>query len=294
MSITGVPETRRGCTICAGPKGRGGNLPPGDRAMHERDVEANDERRPLTVLFSDLVRSTGLSASIDDEEFVALIDAYYEIVEEVCARHGGYIAAHLGDGVFVWFGYPVTREDDADRAVAAGFELIERLREPSDALERKLGVRLDARVGIHSGSAVVRPLPDGGVTSLGFTVNFAAKVQAAAPIGGVLISEATLELLRSLPEVHPAGDLAVSGAEGTIHVFHVTGTAPAYGVPPLAVLAPLVGRDEVCAQLVESWEEVAAASGSTVVVAGTAGIGKTRIARELARVAERTGRVLWL
>jgi len=262
--------------------------------MHERDVEANDERRPLTVLFSDLVRSTGLSASIDDEEFVAVIDAYYGIVEEVCARHGGYIAQHLGDGVFVWFGYPITREDDADRAVTAGFELIELLREPSDALERKLGVRFDARVGIHSGSAVVRPVPEGGFTSLGFTVNFAAKVQAAAPIGGVLISEATLELLRWLPEVHPAGDISVSGAEGTIHVFHVTGPAPAYGVPPLTVLAPLVGRDEACAHLVASWEEAATAPGSTVVVAGTAGIGKTRIARELARVAERTGRVLWL
>jgi class 3 adenylate cyclase len=168
-------------------------------------VEANDERRPLTIVFSDLVRSTGLSASVDDEDFMAIIGRYYAIAEEVFTSHGGYIAQRLGDGVFVWFGYPVAREDDADRAVAAGIELIERIRGEGDRLERTFGAHIDARVGIHSGSVVVRALPDGDVTAFGFTVNFAAKVEEAAPIGAVVLSEATLErLLRLLRSNLPA------------------------------------------------------------------------------------------
>src|SRR5262245_23978084 len=105
--------------------------------MDERDVEATGERRPLTIVFSDLVRSTGLSATIDDEDYIAIIERYYAIAGEVFTNHGGYIAQHLGDGVFAWFGYPVAREGDADRAVAAGCELIARIREAGEAFERK-------------------------------------------------------------------------------------------------------------------------------------------------------------
>src|SRR4051795_909359 len=167
--------------------------------MDQGDVQANDERRPLTIVFGDLVRSTGLSATIEDEDFIAIIDRYYAIAEEVFTSHGGYVAQQQGDGVFVWFGYPVAREDDADRAVAAGVELIEQIREASEAVEREFGVSIAARVGINSGSVLIRALPAGGANAFGFAVNFAAKVEAAAPIGGVLISEATLELLRVRP-----------------------------------------------------------------------------------------------
>ena len=261
--------------------------------MHERDVEADDERRPLTIVFSDLVRSTGISATIDDEDFVAIMDRYYAIADEVFTRHGGYIAQHQGDGVFVWFGYPVAREDDADRAVAAGVELIERIGEAGTALERKFGVRIDARIGIHSGSAVVHALPRGGVNAFGFAVNFAAKVEAVAPIGGVVLSEATLELMRVRPDVRPAGDIAIAGAEGTIQVFRVLGETPPHAPPALLSASPLVGRDRECTQLLSAWAAVAT-RGSTVVLAGTAGVGKTRLALEATRVAEREGRVVRL
>src|SRR5262249_54868383 len=132
----------------------------------------------------------------------------------------------------------------------------------------------------------------GSVSAYGFAVNFAAKVQAAAPIGAVVASEATLELLRASPEVRPAGDIAIDGAEGTIHIFHVV-SAPPHSAPILSA-SPLIGRDGECARLASSWEDAAATRGSTVVLAGTAGIGKTRLAFEVARVAEREGRVLWL
>src|SRR5205085_4263263 len=153
---------------------------------------------------------------------------------------------------------------------------------------------IDARVGIHSGSVVVRVPPHGDVSAYGFAVNFAAKVEAAAPIGRVLLSEATLELLRSSPEVRPAGDIAIAGAEGTIHVFQVLGPAPAQPARAFWSATPLVGRDGVRSRLLRAWEEAAAERGSTLILAGTGGIGKTRLALEVARVAGRGGRVGWL
>ena len=261
--------------------------------MDERDVEANDERRPLTIVFSDLVRSTSLSATIDDEDFIVIIERYYAIAEEVFTSHGGYIAEHIGDGVFVWFGYPVAREGDADRAVAAGIELIERIREAGAALERKFGDHIDARVGIHSGSVVVRTLAGGWRQRIRLRRQLRGEGAGGRADWRRASQRGDAGVLAGVPRGSARGDIAIAGAEGTIHLFHVVGATP-HPAPMLLSASPLVGRDQECARLVSSWED-ARRAGSTVVLAGTAGIGKTRPrARGGARVAEREGRVVWL
>ncbi len=156
------------------------------------------ERRQLTIMFCDLVGSTALAAQLDPEDLREVIGAYHAAVAEEVGRLGGFVAKYMGDGVLIYFGYPQAHEDDAERAIHAGLALAERV----GRLDTM--VRLETRIGIATGLVVVGDLIGAGEAQergvVGETPNLAARLQAMAPAGGVLIAEGTRELVGDLFE----------------------------------------------------------------------------------------------
>src|SRR5262249_3818377 len=155
------------------------------------------ERRHLTVLFCDLVGSTELSARLDPEEFCEIVRAYQRSAEEVVVRFGGHVGKYLGDGLLVYFGWPKAHEDAAERAVRAGLALPGGISTVNERLPP--GLRLAVRVGMHTGPVVI------GEDVFGETPNVAARVQAAAEPGTVVITAATQRLVAGVFVVEDRG-----------------------------------------------------------------------------------------
>jgi class 3 adenylate cyclase len=172
--------------------------PPPDaspRALPSPDAE----RRQLTVLFCDLVDSTVLASQLDPEDLREVVRAYQDTCAKVIARFEGHIAQYLGDGLLVYFGYPLAHEDDAQRAVRAGLGMLEAVSQLNTRLVQERGVRLAVRLGVHTGLVVVGEV--GGSTrqeqlALGETPNLAARLQGLAAPNTLLISTVTWQLLR--------------------------------------------------------------------------------------------------
>src|SRR4029450_5753159 len=162
-----------------------------------RPASPEAERRQLTVMFCDLVGSTALSEQLDPEELREVIRAYQATCAEIISHFEGHIAQYLGDGLLVYFGYPVAHEDDAQRAVRAGIEIIAEMRKPQARLPRPLPVR----IGIHTGPVVVGEIGGGGqrdTLALGETPNIAARLQGLAEPDTVVIRAATQRLIAGL------------------------------------------------------------------------------------------------
>src|SRR3989449_4404099 len=220
----------------------------------ERPTVAPDisaaERRQLTVLFCDLVDSTALAARLDPEELREVVRAYQDTCAKVIARFDGHIAQYLGDGLLVYFGYPLAHEDDAQRAVRAGLGIIEALGQLNTRLEQERGVHLAARLGIHTGLAVVGEA--GGGTrqeqvALGETPNLAARLQGIAAPNTLVISAATLPLLSGFFACQSLGTLLLKGFTQPLEVYQVLSESTARSRLDLAGstgLTPLVGREQ--------------------------------------------------
>jgi class 3 adenylate cyclase len=161
------------------------------------------ERRQVTVMFSDLVGSTALSARMDPEDLREVISAYQKCVTEIVQRFGGFVAKYMGDGVLVYFGYPQAHEDDAERAVRAGLQLAAALG------DLKTHAALQTRVGIATGLVVVGDLICSGEAQergiVGETPNLAARLQGLAQPNSVVVAESTRKLLGNLFELEDLG-----------------------------------------------------------------------------------------
>jgi class 3 adenylate cyclase len=179
-----------------------------------RDVA---ERRQVTVMFSDLVGSTALSARIDPEDLREVISAYQKCVAETVQRFGGFVAKYMGDGVLVYFGYPLAHEDDAERAVRAGLELVAAV----GAL--KSHAPLQTRVGIATGLVVVGDLIGSGASQeqaiVGETPNLAARLQSIAEPNNVVIAQDTRKLLGNLFELEDLGAKDLKGIAGPVRAW---------------------------------------------------------------------------
>src|SRR4029434_7835399 len=177
----------------------GASSPPTPVASPLAEPEAPEaERRQLTVLFCDLVDSTVLSGQLDPEELRQVVRAYQEACAKVIARFEGHIAQYLGDGLLVYFGYPLAHEDDAQRAVRAGLGIVEAMGQLHPSLGSEREVHLAVRLGIHTGLVVVGDV--GGGTrqeqlALGETPNLAARLQGIAAPNTLVVSAATVQLL---------------------------------------------------------------------------------------------------
>ena len=245
---------------------------------------ADAERRQLTVMFCDLAGSTILARMLDPEEYRAILSAYHRVCSETIARFDGFVAKYMGDGVLAYFGYPRAHEDEAGRAVRAGLALAEnvtRVAVPA-GLER-----LSARVGIATGRVVVGDLIGTGSSQeqsvAGETPNLAARLQALAPPGGVVIAPSTRRLLGSEFALVDLGPQDLKGFTEPLPVWQVRATRAVESrfEAHRTSAAPLIGRTEELAILRRCWERARGHEGQAVLLSGEAGIGKSRVARGL-------------
>jgi class 3 adenylate cyclase len=251
------------------------------------------ERRQLTVMFCDLVGSTALAARLDPEDMGRVIRAYHQCCAEVVERWGGHVAKYMGDGVLAYFGWPQAHEDAAERAVRAGLELtaaMSALEAPGLALGGGRDERqpLAARVGIATGLVMVGELIGEGAakeqTVVGETPNLAARLQALAASGSVVISQATRRLVGGLFELADLGPQRLKGFAEPLAAWRVEGEGLAEGRFEALHgehLTPLVGREHELGILFERWAWAKDGEGQVVLLSGEPGIGKSRVIRAL-------------
>ncbi|MGN6100704.1 MAG: adenylate/guanylate cyclase domain-containing protein, partial [Devosia sp.] len=243
------------------------------------------ERRQLTVMFCDLADSTRLSTELDPEDYRELIRSYQQACAAIIARQGGFLARYLGDGLLAYFGWPQSNEDDAERAVNAGLGIVAAVR----GLPRKDGARpLAVRVGIATGPVVVGDIIGEGAAEeaavTGVTPNLAARLQQIAAPDSVVIAPATRLLLGDLFVYQSLGPRELKGIGQAIEPFLVTAARPIgsrFEATRGQQLRPLVGRRHELALLEERWESARQGEGQAVLLAGEAGIGKSRLVQAL-------------
>ena len=239
------------------------------------------ERRQLTVMFCDLVGSTALSARLDPEDLRTVIGAYHTCIKEVIGRYQGFIARYMGDGVFVYFGYPQAHEDDAEQGVRAGLALVDVVAN----LRTDFDEALKVRIGIATGTVVVGDLIGEGAAQeqavVGETPNLAARLQAAAEPGTVVISASTRRVTGGLFEYRDLGPVALKGWTESTPAWQVVGASGAasrFEAQHTTRLTPLLGRDDEIEVLSRRWRDATQGEGRVVVLTGEPGIGKSRIA----------------
>jgi len=235
------------------------------------------ERRQLTVMFSDLIGSTELSAQLDPEDLRDLNRAYQVAVTAAIERFGGYVARYMGDGVLAYFGYPLAHENDAERAVRAALEIV-------DAVPRlDTTVTLAVRVGIATGLVVVGDIIGDGAAQesavVGKTPNLAARLEGFAGPNQVVIGEVTHRLVAGRFRFESLGNPQLKGLDDAGEVFRVLDVRDGARVD--AGLAhgrtPLVGRAEELEMLARRWQLAGDGEGQVVLLGGEPGIGKSRI-----------------
>jgi predicted ATPase/class 3 adenylate cyclase len=234
-------------------------------------------------MFCDVVDSTPLSSQLDPEELREVLRAYHEASARVIARFEGHIAQYLGDGLLVYFGYPLAHEDDAQRAVWAGLGIVEALGQLNTRLAAERGVQLAVRLGIHTGLVVVGDVGEGPrheQLALGETPNLAARLQGMAAANTVVISATTRQLLGGFFACESLGTPPLRGLTQPIEVFQVQYASTARSrleVVGSTGLTPLVGREQEIELLRERWQQVKDGVGQVVLLSGEAGIGKSRL-----------------
>jgi class 3 adenylate cyclase/predicted ATPase len=241
------------------------------------------ERRQLTVMFCDLVDSTALAQRLDPEELRDLMQAYQRTCGQIVERYAGHVAQYLGDGLMVYFGWPKAHEDDAVRAVRAGLEVTEAVSKLTAP------VPMSARVGIHTGLVVVGETGQGDASTpkaaVGETPNIAARLQALAEPGSVVVSERTQALAAGLFEFAALGAQPLKGISEPVRLSRVVGARASESrfeaVHSGVALTPLVGRDEEAELLLRRWARAKAGEGQVVLVGGEPGVGKSRLTRVL-------------
>ena len=258
--------------------------PGGTTASGSVAASSEAERRQLTVMFVDLVGSTELSARLDPEDMGAVIRAYHECCAEVVRRWAGHVAKYMGDGVLAYFGWPQAHEDDAERAVRAGLELVENVA----GLDTPAGEDLAARVGVATGVVMVGELIGEGASQeqavVGETPNLAARLQSLVGPGTVVIAASTRRLLGGLFALNDLGPVRLKGFAEPLAAFRVEGEGGAEGRFEALHghrIIPLVGREHELAILLERWSWAKEGDGQVVLLSGEPGIGKSRLLRAL-------------
>jgi class 3 adenylate cyclase/predicted ATPase len=240
------------------------------------------ERRQVTVMFSDLVGSTALSARMDPEDLREIISAYQKCVAETVGRFGGFVAKYMGDGVLVYFGYPQAHEDDPERAVRAGLELV------AAVGDLKARAVLQTRVGIATGLVVVGDLIGSGEAQergiVGETPNLAARLQGIAEPNSVVVAESTRKLVGNLFELQDLGTRDLKGVGGPVRAWGAlrpSSVESRFEALHAGGLTELVGREEELELLLRRWSQAKTGEGQVVLLSGEAGIGKSRLTAAL-------------
>jgi class 3 adenylate cyclase len=229
-------------------------------------------------MFSDLVGSTALSARMDPEDLREVISTYQKCVAQTVQRFGGFVAKYMGDGVLIYFGYPQAHEDDAERAVRAGLELVAAI------ADLKTHAPLQTRVGLATGLVVVGDLIGSGEAQergiVGETPNLAARLQGIAEPNRVVIADSTRRLLGNLFELKDLGPKDLKGIAVPVQAWTAlrpSSVASRFEAQHESKLTPLVGRDEELELLLRRWHQAVGGEGRVVLLSGEPGIGKSRL-----------------
>ena len=268
------PDASRVCAAC------------GTALSVARAVEG--ERKQVTVVFADVVGSTSMAERLDPEELVEVMNGAFVFMGTAVNRYGGTVERLMGDSVLAFFGARQLHEDDAERAVRAALEIREAATAYGDRVRSRHGVEFQVRVGINTGLVVAgRVGSDLGeeFTTTGEAPNVAARLQAAATPGTVLVSASTHRLTGHAFDFQPRGPLAVKGKSAPVEAFEVVAAKASpgsgRGLEAHGIASPLVGRDAELALLREKVAGLAGGAGAVVALVGEAGLGKSRLLAEL-------------
>ncbi|MBN1922615.1 MAG: AAA family ATPase [Anaerolineae bacterium] len=252
---------------------------------------AQPERRLVTILFSDVKGSTAMAETLDPEEVLEIMNGAFEFLIQPITRHEGTLARLMGDAILAFFGAPLAHENDPERAVRAALEIITGAQEYATRLENERGIQgFNVRVGINTGLVVVGEVGSDlrvEYTAMGDAINLAARMEQNAPIGGVLISQATYRLVQGLFEMTPQPPLMVKGKSQPIQTYIVHGArahaslSERRGIEGIAV--PMVGRDAELTHLQRAWQAVQSGAFEGITISGDAGVGKSRLLFEFQR-----------
>src|SRR5215212_2152765 len=249
---------------------------------------AEEERKPITALFVDIVGSTSRAEGLDPEDVLAYLDPYYARLRAVLERHGGTVEKFIGDAVVALFGAPLAHEDDPERAVRAGLGILDELVALS---EEDPDGRISVRVGITTGEVIVAlgaKISEGQGMAWGDVMNTAARVQSAAPVDGVLVDERTYLATRNAIRYEEHEPIQAKGKAEPVQVWVAAGIEAAGG--SAAAGGRLVGRDDEVARVMALWETVRDSGSGRAVLVGEPGIGKSRL---VAEVVARTDAVVY-
>ena len=242
------------------------------------------ERRPVTVMFCDLVGSTGLAATLDAEDWRDLVGAYLDDSAKAIGQYGGHVAKKLGDGLMALFGYPRAQENDAERAARAGLAILRALEDLNAANAARGLPALAARIGLDSGPVVV----DSSGEVFGDAPNLAARVQSAAAPGTMLVTAAVWRQVAGLFVVEDKSPHELKGVPGSSVLHRIVRPSGGGRRASARIQTPLVGRDDDLAILIKRWERARGGDGQFVQIVGEPGIGKSRLLDEFrGRLAEK-------
>jgi class 3 adenylate cyclase/tetratricopeptide (TPR) repeat protein len=269
------PESARFCNAC------GARLEPATID----DSERSGERRVVTMLFCDVRGSTAMAETLDAEEWTDVMNLAYEQLIAPVVRHEGTVARLMGDAILAFFGAPTAHEDDPQRAVMAGLEIVSAVAPLRERLARERGLDLDVRVGINTGPVVVGQVGSElrqEYTAMGDAVNVAARMEQTAEPGTVQIAENTYRLVADLFDVEPLGRIELKGKREPVAAYRVRGrlAAPWRVRASRSLEAPLVGREAEIGVLRAAFDRVQRGVGTVVVLIGDPGIGKSRLIEE--------------
>jgi class 3 adenylate cyclase len=252
-----------------------------------------DARKPVTILFNDVTGSTELGERHEPEAVRRIMARYWQTVAEVCERHGGTVEKFIGDAVMAVFGIPAVKEDHAIRALRAAVELLEALAALNDDLEREWGVRLETRTGVNSGQVVAGDPAGGQALVTGDAVNVAARLEQTAKPGEVLIGDSTRALAAGAIEAEPVEPLELKGKAEPVPAWRLVDVTAREGQLARRLDAPMLGRDDELRRLRGALDRaIAERKTHRATVLGPAGIGKSRLVRELAAGAAEQATVL--
>ena len=249
----------------------------------EQALPHGAERRQLTVLFCDIVDSTAFTEKLDPEELRNLLEVYRTCVMEVVLAQSGHVARYFGDGILVYFGYPIAHEDTAHRAVRAALGIVAAIETLNPYLHTTFGVEIKVRISIDTGRVVIwhisaQESPE-AIDIVGKTPNIAARMQKLATPNGIIIGETTHQLVEGFFECDGLGASLLRGISQPVNVYQVLGEIPEQSRLDVAIesgLTPLIGREREVELLKQGWAQVLASKGQALLIEGEAGIGKSR------------------
>jgi class 3 adenylate cyclase len=258
-------------------------------------IEADGERKQVTVLFADVMGSMDMAEGQDPEQWREIMQRFFSILADGVHRFEGTVDKFTGDGIMAVFGAPVAHEDHARRACYAALKMLDDISEYAAELRRTRGLNFSTRLGVNSGEVVAGAIGEGsesGYTAIGYTVGLAQRMEALAEPGKAYLTEATAELARGYLELGDLGEFEIKGASRPVRVFELIGIGSARSRLDLSRergFSRFVGRDEEMAVLEAGLDLAKGGEGAVVAIVAEPGVGKSRLCHEFAERARAGG-----